>query len=152
MGVAPTRKPVFKSCDVVPPLEAAMQTTAPTDRATTLSMGLVMCRVRKIKHVSASVATVIPEMGFDDEPISPVSREETVTNKNPKINTRPAPSTPLITAPETPAALSSCTKNTAKSANKPAEPSKTTRGDRSRSVREIRLTAEPPRRLLKLER
>src|ERR1700722_11878945 len=92
MGVAPTRKPVFKSCDVVPPLEAAMHTTAPTDRATTLSMGLVICKVRKIKHVSASVATVMPEMGLDDEPISPVSREETVTNKNPKTTMRIAPS------------------------------------------------------------
>ena len=26
----------------------------------------------------------MPEIGLDDEPISPVSREETVTNKNPK--------------------------------------------------------------------
>src|ERR1700735_2711622 len=98
MGVAPTRYPVFKSCDVVPPLEAAMQTTAPIDRATTLSTGLVMWKVRKIKQVSASVATVIPEIGFDEEPISPVNRDETVTNKKPKISTRPAPSSPLMSA------------------------------------------------------
>jgi hypothetical protein len=34
-GVAPTRKPVFRSWDVVPPLDEAMQTMAPTDRAVT---------------------------------------------------------------------------------------------------------------------
>jgi hypothetical protein len=30
------------------------------------------------------VATVIPEIGLEEEPISPVSLELTVTNKNPK--------------------------------------------------------------------
>ena len=39
---------------------------------------------RKIRQVNSSVATVIPEIGFDEEPISPVSREETVTNRKPK--------------------------------------------------------------------
>ena len=34
-GVAPTRKPVLRSCEVVPPFEAAMQTTAPTESAVT---------------------------------------------------------------------------------------------------------------------
>ena len=34
-GVAPTRNPVFKSCDVVPPLDEAMHTIAPTDSAVT---------------------------------------------------------------------------------------------------------------------
>ena len=33
----------------------------------------------------------MPEMGFDDEPISPVSREETVTNRNPKAMIISAP-------------------------------------------------------------
>ena len=28
-GVAPTKCPVFKSCDIVPPFDAAMQTIAP---------------------------------------------------------------------------------------------------------------------------
>ena len=32
----------------------------------------------------SSVATVMPEIGFDDEPISPQIRDETVTKKNPK--------------------------------------------------------------------
>ena len=34
-GVPPTRKPVFKSCEVEPPLDEAMQTIAPTDNAVT---------------------------------------------------------------------------------------------------------------------
>ena len=38
---------------------------------------------KKIKQVSSSVATVMPEMGLELEPISPVKREETVTNRNP---------------------------------------------------------------------
>ena len=32
-GVAPTRKPVFRSCDVLPALAAAMQTMPPMVRA-----------------------------------------------------------------------------------------------------------------------
>ncbi len=48
--------------------------------------------MRNIRQVNSNVATVMPEMGFDDEPISPVSREETVTNKNPKTTIRIAPS------------------------------------------------------------
>ncbi len=35
LGVLPTRNPVFRSCEVVPPLDAAMQTIAPTDSAVT---------------------------------------------------------------------------------------------------------------------
>ena len=34
-GVAPSRKPVLRSCDVVPPLDEAMQTIAPTESAVT---------------------------------------------------------------------------------------------------------------------
>jgi hypothetical protein len=33
LGVAPTRNPVLRSCEVVPPLEAAMQTTPAIDSA-----------------------------------------------------------------------------------------------------------------------
>jgi hypothetical protein len=35
LGVAPTRKPVFRSWEVVPPFDAAMQTMAPIERAVT---------------------------------------------------------------------------------------------------------------------
>ena len=34
-GVAPTRKPVFKSCEVAPAMAAAMQTTPPIINAST---------------------------------------------------------------------------------------------------------------------
>jgi len=34
------------------------------------------------------VAIVIPEMGFDEVPMSPVMREDTVTNRKPKTMTR----------------------------------------------------------------
>ncbi len=44
-----------------------------------------------MRQVSSSVATVIPEIGFDDEPISPVRRDETVTKRKPKAM--------IITAP-----------------------------------------------------
>ena len=45
----------------------------------------------KIRQVNNSVATVMPEIGLEDEPISPVSREETVTNRKPKITISTAP-------------------------------------------------------------
>ena len=37
------------------------------------------------------MATVIPEIGLDDEPISPVRRDDTVTNKKPNNTMRNAP-------------------------------------------------------------
>ena len=35
LGVAPSKYPVFRSCDVVPPFEEAMHTMPPTDKAVT---------------------------------------------------------------------------------------------------------------------
>ncbi len=46
-----------------------------------------------MRHVKSSVATVMPLMGLDDEPISPVSRDDTVTKRNPKTTTSTAPAT-----------------------------------------------------------
>ena len=40
------------------------------------------------------MATVMPEIGFDDEPISPVSRDDTVTNRKPKKRIMSAPANP----------------------------------------------------------
>src|SRR5437879_624363 len=68
-----------------------MQTTAPMERASTFSTGEVMPIARNKKQVSMSVATVMPEMGLDDEPISPVKRDETVTKRKPNSTTRTAP-------------------------------------------------------------
>ena len=36
-----------------------------------MASGPVFPRIRKIRHVSRSVATVMPEIGFDDEPVEP---------------------------------------------------------------------------------
>ena len=83
-GVAPTRKPVFKSCDVVPPLDDAMQTTPAIESAVKRNSGPTQPSRTKIRQTSSSVAIVMPEMGFDDEPITPVIRELTVTNKEPE--------------------------------------------------------------------
>src|ERR1043166_4504846 len=92
LGVEPTRKPVFKSCEVVPPFEAAIQTMPPIESAVTKYGGAVQPIIRNTRHVSSNVATVMPEIGFEDDPISPVSLEETVTNKKPKATIRMAPS------------------------------------------------------------
>ena len=48
--------------------------------------------IRKTRQVSNRVATVIPEIGFEEDPISPVSREDTVTNRNPNAIISNAPS------------------------------------------------------------
>jgi hypothetical protein len=39
-------------------------------------------------HVMISVAIVMPEIGFDDDPIKPVMRDETVAKKKPNRTTR----------------------------------------------------------------
>src|SRR5277367_5332181 len=83
LGVAPTRKPVLRSWEVVPPFDAAMQTIPAIESAASRYSGPTQSFRTKIRHVKSKVATVIPEIGFDDEPISPVSRELTVTKRNP---------------------------------------------------------------------
>src|SRR5438270_5916822 len=45
-------------------------------------------RARKMEEVAMSVAIVIPETGFAELPIRPVMRDDTVTNRNPKIMTK----------------------------------------------------------------
>src|SRR5262249_60846543 len=93
-GVEPPRNPVFRSCDAVPPFDEAMQTTAAIVRAVSMASGPVRPRIRKIKQTSRRVAIVMPEMGLDDDPTSPVSRLETVTNRKPKSRIMTAPSSP----------------------------------------------------------
>src|SRR5437868_10812787 len=87
-GVAPTRNPVFKSCEVLPALADAMQTTPPIANANAPKAGAVQCKIRNMAEVAMSVAMAIPEMGLDDVPINPVMREETVTKRNPKMTTK----------------------------------------------------------------
>jgi len=91
-GVPPTRKPVFRSCEVVPPLEAAMQTTAPDRQRGDVIGAPRPANDQEDQTGEQHVATVMPEMGFEEEPISPVSREETVTKQKPKSTMSSAPS------------------------------------------------------------
>src|SRR5262249_56018704 len=85
------RNGVGGSWEVVRPFEGAIHTIPPIDKAVTKYGGAVQPMIRKTRHVRRSVATVIPEIGFDDDPISPVNRDDTVTNKNPKATIRRAP-------------------------------------------------------------
>src|SRR5207244_3384014 len=85
------RNPVFRSCDVVPPFDDAMHTMPPIESAVTKYGGAVQPMMRKHRHVSNSVATVMPEVGHEEEPTSPVSREETVVKRNPIATIRSAP-------------------------------------------------------------
>ena len=73
-----------------------------------------------------SVAIVIPEIGFDDEPIRPVMRDDTVAKKKPKMMMRTATrKLPCVGSPGASAR---------KSASR-SEPPMTTVIGRSRSVR-----------------
>src|SRR5262245_12327823 len=92
MGVAPTMKPVFRSCDVLPAFAAAMQTMAPTQIAIGEYMSPVQPRPTNSRHVRINVAIVMPEIGLDEVPMSPVMRDETVAKKKPKIRIRIAAS------------------------------------------------------------
>ena len=140
-GVPPTRWPVFRSCEVVPPFEAAMQTTAAIERAANWYSGPTQPRRTNTRQVNSNVATVIPEIGFDDEPISPVSRDETVTNRKPKSTTRIAPTI-------RPTWSVGISVDEAIAATRPTEPSTTNQPGRSRSVRRtwpVAFAFEPPR-------
>ena len=145
-GVPPTQKPVFKSCEVVPPFDAAMQTMPPIDKAVTkYGSAAVQPSARKTRQVIKSVATVIPEIGFDDEPTSPVRRDETVTNKNPRTIIKIAPRNETIGFVKT--LKPSCGKSII-AATKPITPITTHFIERSRSVRGTfsLFALEPPRK------
>src|SRR5262249_33455946 len=51
---------------------------------------------RKMSETMISVATVMPEMGFDELPTSPVRRELTVTKRKPSTSSSTAPSTLIL--------------------------------------------------------
>ena len=78
----------------------------------------------------------MPEIGFDEEPISPVNREETVTKRNPKRTTRMAPASPAQLQGEPSGRNAQMTTTSAK------DPKTTKRRERSRSVRR-RVTCSP---------
>ena len=139
-GVAPMRKPVFRSCEVSPALEAAMQTTPPMVMASAPKAGAVQPFTRKMAEVAISVAMVMPETGLAELPMSPTMREATVTKRNPKMTTsREAAkfASSLVCAPGT--GLKVRKKNI--SSTSAAEPKTTTLMGRSWSVRSAAVLA-----------
>src|ERR1700761_2787157 len=61
-----------------------MQTTPPMVIARAPNAGAVQPFTRNIAEVAMRVAIVIPDTGFDELPIKPQIRDDTVTNRNPK--------------------------------------------------------------------
>src|ERR1044071_824120 len=61
------------------------------ESAVTKYGGAVQLMIRNARHVRSNVATVIPEIGFEEDPTSPVSRDDTVTNRKPKAMIKIAP-------------------------------------------------------------
>src|SRR3954452_5277621 len=86
-GVAPTRNPVFRSCEMSPAFDAAMQTTVPTVRIAARAEGSVQPQRTKTTDAPSSVTSVIAEVGFEETPIRPTMRDETTTKQTPKIAT-----------------------------------------------------------------
>ena len=69
-----------------------MQTSPPIVSASTAYEFAVQWTNRNTAQVAISVAIVIPLMGFDKFPISPLMRDATVTNKKPNTTTKAAAS------------------------------------------------------------
>src|SRR5437762_1588653 len=65
-GVAPTRNPVFKSCEMSPAFDAATQTTVPTVRIAARADGSCQPHSTKMTETPSSVTSVIAEVGFDE--------------------------------------------------------------------------------------
>ena len=65
-----------------------MQTTAPTPSAIGAYASPSQPTATKMLQVMISVAIVMPEIGFDELPMRPVMRDDTVTKKKPKMTIR----------------------------------------------------------------
>src|SRR5205085_2803732 len=116
----------------------AMQAMAAMESAAILYGAVTQPSEKKMSEVMSSVATVIPEMGFDELPTSPVRRELTVTKRKPRtrISTEPRM---LILSDGT----------SAQTTTRTSDPAPTTHSGMSRSVRGIctRWPPTPPERL-----
>ena len=67
-----------------------MHTTPPIVSASTAYEFAVQCTTRNTAQVAISVAIVIPLIGFEELPISPLIRDATVTNRKPKTTMKSA--------------------------------------------------------------
>src|SRR5881396_1748716 len=86
-GVAPTRNPVFRSCEMSPAFDAAMQTTVPTVRMAARADGSLHPQSTNTTETPRSVTSVIADVGFDETPIKPTMRDDTTTKQIPKMAT-----------------------------------------------------------------
>src|SRR6266849_5356064 len=102
----------------------AMQTTAAMLRAATLYGAETQPSAKKMSETIRSVATVMPEMGLEELPTSPVRRELTVTKRKPRTRMSSEPST-LILKEGT----------SAQTTTMASDPTPTTQSGMSRSVR-----------------
>src|SRR3954454_3744382 len=102
----------------------AMQAMAAMLSAATLYGALTEPSERKISDVIRSAATVMPEMGLEELPTSPVRRELTVTKRKPSTRMSSAPSTLILNEG-----------TSAQTITRTIEPTPTTQSGMSRSVR-----------------
>src|SRR5437660_90165 len=80
----------------------AMQAMAAMESAAILYGAVTQPSEKKMSEVMSSVATVMPEMGFEELPTSPVSRGRTVTHKNPSTRELRIPPAPMVSAMRVP--------------------------------------------------
>ena len=101
MGVAPTMKPVLRSCEVAPAIgRGDADDGADAERDGRVGVAGPAERRRRCVQVRISVAIVMPEIGFDELPMRPVMRDETVAKKKPNSTMRMAASTlPCVGGP-----------------------------------------------------
>ena len=133
-GVAPTRKPVFRSCEVLPPFATATAITHAIEMARTRSSIWVQPSSRKMSEIAINEAMVIPEIGFAELPICPQMREETVVKKKPNT---------MMSSP--PSRLTPMDGRNASTRASSSEPNTVTVIGRSSSVRSFATTAWPTR-------
>ena len=129
-GVAPSRKPVFRSWDVSPEIDAAIATTQPTVRAAALPIVSVQPNTRKIDAVPSNAAMVMPLVGLLVTPTSPTIRDATVTKKNANTTTQIAAAARMPTSPTAPNTCGTSTSTDAMMST----PMPTTRSGRSAPV------------------
>ncbi len=103
-GGAPTRKPVFRSCEMSPAFEPAMATIVATVSTAERAPGPFQPIAANTEATPSSVMRAMPEVGCEVTPTIPTIRAATVTNSTPKTPT-PAAQTARCAAPIWPAKM-----------------------------------------------
>src|SRR5210317_2087306 len=101
-GVATSRKPVLRSCDVSPDIDAAIATTQPTVNAAALPIVSVQPNSRNMEAVPSNAAIVMPLVGLLVTPTRPTIRDATVTKKKANTTTQIAAAVRISTPPTAP--------------------------------------------------